>query len=85
MVYIGQFIGMAVAGTELEWGDILVIIGYFVVVIAVGIAVSIHTHIYTVSVRCFLHVKSPVNVYTDVYRYLFYQNSVYNLFIAIYS
>lgn len=38
---------MAVAGTELEWGDILVIIGYFVVVIAVGIAVSIY--IYTVS------------------------------------
>lgn len=63
MVYIGQFTGMAVAGTELEWGDILVIIGYFVVVIAVGIAVSTHTHIYTVSVRCFLHVKSPVNVY----------------------
>lgn len=31
---------MAVAGTELEWGDILVIIGYFVVVIAVGIASS---------------------------------------------
>lgn len=39
---------MAVAGTELEWGDILVIIGYFVVVIAVGIAVSIYTHIYSV-------------------------------------
>lgn len=83
MVYIGQFTGMAVAGTELEWGDILVIIGYFVVVIAVGIAVSIHTHI-----PCLYDVFSTLNhrsMYTDVYRYLFYQNFVYNLFIAIYS
>lgn len=71
MVYIGQFTGMAVAGTELEWGDILVIIGYFVVVIAVGIAVSIHTHIYTVSVRCFLHVKSPDNVYRCISLFIF--------------
>lgn len=82
MVYIGQFTGMAVAGTELEWGDILVIIGYFVVVIAVGIAVSIHTH-----KLCLYDVFSTLNhrsMYTDVYRYLFYQNSVYNLFMAIY-
>lgn len=82
MVYIGQFTGMAVAGTELEWGDILVIIGYFVVVIAVGIAVSIHTHILCLyDVFCTLNHRS---MYTDVYRYLFYQNFVYNLFIAIY-
>lgn len=81
MVYIGQFTGMAVSGTELEWGDILVIIGYFVVVIAVGIAVSIH--IYTVSARCFLYSRSPVNLYTCISLF-FDQNFVYNLFIAIY-
>lgn len=69
MVYIGQFTGMAVAGTELEWGDILVIIGYFVVVIAVGIAVSIHTDIPCLyDVFCTLNHRS---MYTDVYRYLF--------------
>lgn len=82
MVYIGQFTGMAVAGTELEWGDILVIIGYFVVVIAVGIAVSIHTHIpCRYDVFCTLNHRS---MYTDVYLYYFDQNFVYNLFIAIY-
>lgn len=73
---------MAVAGTELEWGDILVIIGYFVVVIAVGIAVSIHTYIPCLyDVFCTLNHRS---MYTDVNLYLFYQNFVYNLFIAIY-
>lgn len=36
---------MVVVGIELEWGDILVIIGYFVVVIVVGIVVSIYIYI----------------------------------------
>lgn len=41
---------MAVQGTELEWGDILVIIGYFVVVIAVGILVSTCLHVVPLTV-----------------------------------
>lgn len=41
---------MAVGDTELEWGDVLVIIGYFVVVIAVGIIVSKIPIFYTIEI-----------------------------------
>lgn len=45
---------MVVVGIELEWGDILVIIGYFVVVIVVGIVVSIYIYIYCVCMMFFV-------------------------------
>lgn len=62
---------MVVVGIELEWGDILVIIGYFVVVIVVGIVVSIYIYI-----LCLYDVFCMLNywlMYIDVlYCYLFY-------------
>lgn len=60
---------MVVVGIELEWGDILVIIGYFVVVIVVGIVVSIYIYI-----LCLYDVFCMLNywlMYIDVYFYLF--------------
>lgn len=61
---------MVVEGIELEWGDILVIIGYFVVVIVVGIVVSIYIYI-----LCLYDVFCMLNywlMYIDVNFYLFY-------------
>lgn len=61
---------MVVVGIELEWGDILVIIGYFVVVIVVGIVVSIYIYI-----LCLYDVFCMLNywlMYIDVNFYLFY-------------
>lgn len=79
MVYIGQFTGMAVAGTELEWGDILVIIGYFVVVIAVGIAVSIHTHIPCLyDVFCTLNHRS---MYIQMYIVIYFTKILFTIFL----
>lgn len=60
---------MVVVGIELEWGDILVIIGYFVVVIVVGIVVSIYIYI-----LCLYDVFCMLNywlMYIDVYFYYF--------------
>ena len=44
---------MVTQGSELHWGDILVILGYFVAVIFVGIWVSLHlVYVYELFLLC---------------------------------
>lgn len=73
---------MAVQRNELHWGDILVILGYFVAVITVGIWVStdlsgkVYYHCF-----CFVLLKCLKYFFTKMLRWLLYLQTIPGTFL----